>query len=130
MPFEDITLEQLRAATKEQIINVINNRLQNMTKKQIIILILRLVGVEIDTYELEETIDSQDGPNGQILRRYVRKDVLGNILSKLNIDWTYYDNGPVHEITLTDLDPSDNITAKRIIKHFLDGRQPNLIQEQ
>lgn len=128
MPFEDLTLEKLRAATKEQIITAINNKLQAMTKKNIIILVLRLVGVDIDTYELLGLVELDDGPNGQVRRRWTTTDVLGNKLKSLSVDWTYYPAGPVDEITIKWLDAADAVTSTRIIKHFIDGRQPIVLK--
>lgn len=129
MPFEDITIEQLRAATKAQIITVIDNRLQNMTKKQLIILVLRVTGQNIENWTEEIQIQAQDGPSGQTIRQYQTKDALGNIISKRNINWTYYESGPINEIFIDHLDSADILTLRQKIKHFLDGRQPKLSTE-
>ncbi len=122
--FKDLTVDQLRQLTKEQILAAINNRLLNLTKKQLIILTLRITGVDVDTYETTELTKSEDGPNGQITRLFETRDVLGNKLRSQHIHWTYYDEGPVNEITITNLNQIDAITDRRIIKHFLDDRQP------
>lgn len=129
MPFENITLDQLRALTKEQILTAISNRLAQLTKKQLIILILRIAGQDLNTWETTEQTQAQDGPNGQIARLHTTRNALGELIRSQTIDWNYYQTGEVNEITITGRDASDAVTARHIIKHFLDGRQPVLLTE-
>jgi len=43
-----------------------------------------------------------------------------------NVTWTYYENGCVDIITVTDTDENGKVSVNRI-KHYPDGRQPHRI---
>jgi hypothetical protein len=73
---------------------------------------------------------AEDGPNGQVTRVYVSKDALGNKLKSLRVNWEYYLTGEIDTIVLSDLDANDVVTVRRVIRHFLDGRQPTLTTEE
>lgn len=126
MPFEDITLPQLRAATKDQIVTAITTRLQLWTKRQLIIFVLACSNIVIENMELTDLKISQDGPNGQVKKLFEVFDPLGNKLRSSSYDWTYYPNGQVNEIIIKTLDASNILIKTQIIKHYLDGRKPIL----
>ena len=117
MLFPNVTIEQLRAAEQPQILTTLFNRLSALTKKQLIVFLLRVRDIDLETYELTELRESQDGPHGQVTRLYVTTDVLGNKLRSLRIDWTYYSNSPVDTIELVTLDPEDKEISRQTIKH-------------
>ena len=114
------TLEQIRAATKTQIINWITNKLENMTKKKIIMLVMNIVNVgrkpEV-TYR----------PDGQVESRLVvEEDALGAKVGSVLIINSYYPGGEIDEIMISDRDVGDVEIKRLTIKHYLDGRQPTV----
>jgi len=127
MPFEDLTLEQLRAATNDQIITRVVNLLTTLSKKRICEFIWTIKDVSFQPISLSTLTVNHDVPEGQLLRFYEITDILGNKLGSTKIDWTYYPTGEVNTITISELDALDTVISQKTIKHFLDGRQP-LIQ--
>ena len=127
MPFEDLTLEKLRAATKEQIIAKIVGKLTSMTKKRICEFIWGIRGIETDDLRLSNLIQREDGPNGQIARTKETIDVLGKKMGSQKIEWTYYPTGEVDTITTKDLDALDQMISQKTIKHFTTGKQPVIL---
>jgi len=122
MPLADLTLAQLRAATKPQLITAIDNKLANMTKKQIIALIWSVAAPEdIVTTDAPTVVN---GPHGPLSSLQVFRDALGAKTGSRWATWSYYPAGPVDMITLEDLDAADVVTRRRTIKHYADGRQP------
>lgn len=114
------TLEQMRKATKAQIINWITNKLQNMTKKQIIMLLLGIVNV----HRKPEIIYRFDG---QIESRLeVIEDALGDKVGSILIVYSYYPGGEVDEIVISERDVDDAEIKRQVIKHYLDRRQPTI----
>jgi len=125
MNLADVTIEQLRAATKAQILTAISNKLSSLTKLQLCRLILRVGDVDIDTIlTVPDREDGKDGPNGQIWRLRILRDIMGNKLSSQRFEWTYYPVGAVDEITTIQLDAADVEVSRRVDKHFTDGRPP------
>ena len=127
MPFEDLTLEQLRAATKEQIITRINALITAMTKKRICEFIWTIKDIDLSPITLETQIVNHNVPEGQLIRVYETTDILGNKIGSRKIDWTYYPTGEVDTITTTELDPLGQVISTQTIKHFTDGRQPVIL---
>lgn len=123
----DLTLEQLRQATVTQIRTAISNKLANLTKKQLIILILKVADIDVEDMEVPDKEIGEDGVHGQISRLRVIRDILGNKLKSSKIDWSYYPGGEVDIITQSKLDALDAVINVKKIKHFLDGRQPKEI---
>jgi len=117
MLFPNVTIEQLRAAEQPQILTTLFNRLSALTKKQLIVFLVRVLDIDVETYELTELTESKDGPNGQVTRLYVTTDAMGTRLRSLRIDWTYYLNGPVDAIDLVTLDPDEKEISRRTIRH-------------
>jgi hypothetical protein len=115
------TLEQIRAATKTQIINWITNKLENMTKREIIELLL-------DIYSMERNPTVVYGPDGQITSlEAIEEDAEGVKIGSRLITWTYYKTGSeVNEIIVTWMDVEGSITRQYKIKHYRTGRQPVL----
>ena len=124
----DLTFEQLRNATLAQIRTAIQNKLLTLTKKQLIILILKVSDIDIEKHEIQDREEGEDCPHGQLWRLRVIRDVLGNKLRSQRFDWTYYPEGPVDIITQSELNDLDQIISVRKTKHYLDGRQPEVIK--
>lgn len=118
------TIDQLRAATKTQIITAISNYLtNNFTKRQIVIWLLNntdvLANDPVRTYN----------PDGQIASEM---DVDVDAETGLQVDgktvtWTYYPTGEVDEITIQTLDATGTVTQTKTIKHYISvTRQPTV----
>ncbi len=116
--FTDKTLDQVRNLTKEQIIMGITNRLNNLTKRQILELSYKL------TEESNVSSEKYRGDGQPTEKLTVIKDILNNVVRKEKITWTYYPRGEVDEISIIKFDPTDKELSKMVIKHFTDGRQP------
>jgi len=123
----DLTLQDLRAATVLGIRTAITNKINGMTKKQLIILILKVADVDIENFEIEEKTVFVEGPEGEISRLMVSFDALGNKIKSHKIDRIYYPTGEIDTITLTELDALDVVKSVRKIKHYIDGKQPEII---
>ena len=118
------TIAQLRAATKTQIINAISNYLtNNFTKRQIIIWLLNntniLANATISIYEPDGQVRSQTDRNMDI---ETGLQVDGRVVT-----YAYYPTGEVDTITISTRDSANKEIAKKIIKHFIDGRQPEVV---
>jgi len=127
----DLTLEQLRNATLTQIRTAISNKLANLTKRQLIILILKVADVDIENYEIQDRSSEESWPDGQIKERItITRDVLGNVISKEKMTVTYYDTKDRERDTMLffKYDPQDMELSIRGIKHFPDGRQPKAFE--
>ena len=120
--WSNLTLEQLRAATKAQIVTAITNWLNNRTKRQIIALL-------IDMDVVADTPDVTYWPDGQIKRRdEVFRDALGDVTGGRRTNYAYYPTGEIDTITIIDVDADlTTVLGRRTIKHYLDGRQPKEI---
>lgn len=59
----------------------------------------------------------------------VRDVETGALISTKTIAWTYYDNepgAPVDEITIVETDERGAELKRKVIKHYTDGRQPEV----
>jgi hypothetical protein len=120
----DVTLEQLRALTKTQIINKLSTYLtNNMTKRQLILWLMDMDVIDIEpvrTYradgqiESETTITVGTETNAQVNKRVTT--------------WTYYATSDVNVITIKQYDGSDNLLHTKAIKHYTDGKQPTVTE--
>ena len=120
----DVTLAQLRALTKAQIISRLSTWLTNhFTKRQLILWLMDIEVLENDpvrTYradgqiESETTIDVDTETNLQVNKRVVT--------------WTYYATGEVDVITIKQYDSNDALIRTKAIKHYKDGRQPTVTE--
>ena len=120
----DVTLAQLRALTKAQIISRLSTWLTNhFTKRQLILWLMDIEVLENDpvrTYradgqiESETTIDVDTETNLQVNKRVVT--------------WTYYATGEVDVITIKQYDSNDALIRTKAIKHYTDGRQPTVTE--
>jgi queuine/archaeosine tRNA-ribosyltransferase len=120
----DVTLEQLRAYTKTQIISKLSTWLKNnFTKRQLILWLM-----EIDVMQLEpERIYQVDGQIASEIS--VTVDTETNLqVSKREVTWTYYATGEVNVITIKQYDANNVLLHAKAIKHYKDGRQPTVTE--
>lgn len=117
------TIDQIRAATKAQIITTIANYLtNNFTKRQILVWLFNNVtivpAVPVRTFNSD----------GQIASELDIDDDLetGTQTGGRQTNWTYYPTGEVDTITVKTLDAANNVIAIQVIKHYTDGRQPTV----
>ena len=117
----NLTLAQLRAATSAQIVTAITNKLNTLTKRQLIEFLLDVVDFPdnpVCTYRADGQIASET---------VIARDALGAKTGTRVITWTYFDKlprTPVSVITVRELNTADAETSKRSIQHFADGSQP------
>jgi len=108
----DYTLQQLKDADVTVIRTKFKQKLDLMTKKQLIILYLRGDDLDIENMEIQDREEGEDEPNGQIYRIRTVRDALGNFVRRERFDWTYHPGlegkRPVHLITRTLLDENGN----------------------
>jgi len=127
----DYTLQQLKDADVTVIRTKFKQKLDLMTKKQLIILYLKGNDTDIENMEIQDRPSEQDWPDGQIKERMVvTRDVLGNVISKEKMTVTYYDTKDRERDTMLFFryDPQDKELSVRGIKHFPDGRQPRAFE--
>ena len=120
----DVTLAQLRALTKAQIINRLSTWLTNhFTKRQ---LILWLMDIEVMDDEPVRTYRA----DGQITSEVVitRDTETNSQVNKRIVTWTYYATGEVDTITIKVYDGSNVLLRTKAIKHYTDGRQPTVTE--
>jgi hypothetical protein len=109
----NIPIDDLQKQTVEQIKTAVT---AGMTKRDLLIManggMNKIFTVPVRTYRKDGQIESQSE---------VIKDVETNalILTK-TITWTYYKTGEVDKITINE---NGNI---KVIKHYTDGRQPEV----
>lgn len=127
MIFQDLTLEQLRAATKEQIVTKIADKLTSLTKKRICEFIWTIKDFSFTDITFSTKTVNHNVPEGQLLRIHETTDILGTKLGSTKTEWAYYPTGEVDTITISELDALDQVISQKTIKHFTDGRQPVLV---
>jgi len=117
----DLTLEQMRASTKNQIISSIDSYLTaNFTKRQLIQMLR-----ERDT-EWDDPVCTY-GPDGILTQNEIERDVeTGAQVSRKYIVWDYYNSGEVNTIITEFYDENDVLKRRKKIKHYKDGRQPEI----
>jgi len=109
----DLTIQDLRAATLPQIKTAVTDKINAMTKKQLITLILKVAGDDIENFEIEEN--------------RVVYDALGNKIRSWSVDYIYYPTGEIDLIILKKFDALDVLVGEKKIKHYLDGKQPHFL---
>lgn len=116
----DLTIVQMRASSKAQIIASIRDYLTaNMTKHQLIVMLRDRETVwddAVDTYYPDGQIESRN----EIERD---EDTLLQVSRRLTT-WTYYNTGEVNVILIQTFDADDALKKTKRIKHYRDGRQP------
>ena len=78
------------------------------------------------TTERTMTRDDKTGDNGVLTE--VCRDLLTNaVVSRRVTRWTYFPTGEIDEIAVTEFDAQGKETKRPTIKHYRDGRQPELV---
>lgn len=119
------TVDQMKAATKAQIITAIGNKLGNLTKEQLIRFVLKNCSVDVDEKILISDPSIRTGEKrGPIYSLDVQRDILGNKVSSVRVNHVYYpkqaDNTePVDTITIEELNSVDVVTKTTVLKHSL-----------
>ena len=127
----DYTLPQLKDADVTVIRTKFKQKLDLMTKKQLIILYLKGNDIDIENLEIQDRPSEEYWPDGQIKERInVTRDVLGNMISKEKMTVTYYDMKDRERdiMIFTRYDSQDKELSVRKLKHYPDGRQPEWIE--
>ena len=120
----DVTLAQLRALTKAQIISRLSTWLTNhFTKRQLILWLMDIEVLDngpVRTYRADGQIESET---------IVTVDTETNAqVNKRETTWTYYATGEVNVITIKVYDGANNLLRTKSIKHYTDGRQPTVTE--
>ena len=120
MKLSNLTIQEMRASTKAEIITSIKNYLQDNFTRRDLIRMLR----DRDT-EWDEPIRTYR-PDGQIESQIeVERDDDTQIqVSRRVTTWTYYNTGEVNVIKIEIYDENDVLKKTKRIKHYRDGRQP------
>lgn len=91
----DLNLEELRRATLTQIKTSIKNKIDSMTKKQLIILILGVRNIDdVENLIFTKRVELKEDARGQLLEIDVTEDVLGNKVKTTKREYSYYGNDP------------------------------------
>ncbi len=124
--FSDLTLQELRGYTVTQIRTALKNKIDAASKAQLIRFILSRVDVDAAVPCYDPPVKTLDAVGNLLSAILVKRDVLGNKLGTEKDERTYYATGELDTRTLTTLDASDAVIATKVIKHFTDGRQPEV----
>ena len=112
------TLEQLRTMPLAQLKA---DYVRDMTKRDLLVLAnggSELIYDPVCTYRRDGQIASQS--------ETVRDVETGVIIATKTIAWTYYKTGEVDTITVAETNADGKETGRKAIKHYTDGRQPEL----
>ena len=67
----------------------------------------------------------EDGEN--VLLEETTKDAYGKVVGSRVVAWTYYKTGEVNEIGVVQMDALGKAVETYNVKHYLDGRQPEML---
>ncbi len=122
----NLTLAQLRAATKAQILTAIGNYLSTLSKRQLIALLWdvaedgRIDDDRITTWRSSGQLDAYLD---------VHRDVLGNKTGTTAGKDTYNPDGTADTIVVVEYDADNLPVRRRTIKYRYDGQQPDVTVE-
>lgn len=111
------TLTELREMNLDQVMSAQAQALAGKSKEW-------RIEFELQQTEFADPTTGEDSPNGQVWRQTVIRRAEGKIIRRETAKWTYYPTGEVDIITISELDPQDQIVSQKKIKHFTNGRQP------
>ncbi|MDO8704074.1 MAG: hypothetical protein Q7J84_03930 [Sulfuricaulis sp.] len=112
-----LTLAQLRSFTAVQIATALKNRIDGLTKRQLINLVLAIQDYQTETEAtLSDAPSVTTNPDGQVASQVeVTRDVLGAKSGTRRTDWSYYaplpgrEQGCVDVIRVRTYDASDKV---------------------
>src|SRR3972149_9475976 len=110
-----LTIQQLRAATVTEIRTAMKARLDQLTKRQLIRLDLWVASWDQDALVTlpDQTRDTYHPARQIASRTEGPRDVLGVKTGSRRVEWTYYANGCVQDILITEFDPADTVTSRK-----------------
>lgn len=106
-----LTLAELRAASKADIITSVGSWLNVRTKAQIIELLM-------DSTEFADKPTVTHGEHGILTRDQTVRDALGDMLRVEHTEHAYYDTGEIDEITTVVENIGGDVIEDRLIKHY------------
>lgn len=120
----DVTLEQLRALSKTQIINKLSTWLtNNFTKRQLILWLMDIEVMETPAVRTYRTDGQVEYESVTMVDTEMNKHV-----SRRETTWLYYPTGEVDTITIKHYDSSDALIRTKAIKHYTNGKQPTVTE--
>jgi hypothetical protein len=118
----DLTIQQMRSATKAQIITSIGNFLQaNFTRRDLI----RLLRDRDTTWDVPVYTYNPTGQPVSCLELERDDDTQAQI-RKILTSWAYYPSGEIDTITIQNYSANNALTSQKVIKHYKDGKQPEV----
>jgi len=133
--FGDFTIDQLKnillPLDKTQLLTLYNNKLSNLTRRELLVLALKILDVDMSLWEEMKRIVNTGDARGQLLEVDEVRDILGNKIKSTKREYSYYGDDPKSPrdtITITEMDNLDQVVNVRKIKHYPDGRQPEWIE--
>lgn len=129
----DYTPKQIKDADVTVIRTKFKAKIDAMTKKQLIILYLKGNDMDIENMEIQDRETGEGDSRGPLWQLRVIRDVLGNKLRSTRFDYTYYPTQPDGKhprdvITIKEMDANDVVISTKKLKHYPDGRQPEVIK--
>ena len=113
------TLEQLQIMPLAQLKA---DYVRDMTKRDLLVLANSgselIYDIPVCTYRRDGQIESQSETTHDV--------ETGAVISTKTIAWTYYKTGEVDTITVVETNADGKETGRIVIKHFTDGRQPEI----
>ena len=128
----DYTLQQIKDADVTVIRTKFKQKIDLMTKKQLIILYLKGNDMDIENYEIQDREEGEGDSRGPLWQLRVTRGILGNKLRSTRFNHTYYPSQPDgteprDTITIKEMDANDVVISVKKIKHYPDGTQPEWI---
>jgi len=129
----DYTPQQIKDADVTVIRTKFKQKIDLMTKKQLIILYFKGNDLDIENFEIQDREEGEGDSRGQLWQLKVVRDVLGNKLRSTRLDHTYYPpqpdgTQPRDTMIFTEMDADDKVISVKKLKHYPDGEQPKWIE--
>lgn len=96
------------------------DQLNAMTKADLI------AGILQDVRKSSSSL-THDAKGNVILQQETITDAYDTLLGTVTMEPTYYEGGEVDLITITQKDAEGKVTGGHRIKHYVDGREPELL---
>lgn len=129
----DYTPQQIINADVTVIRTKFKAKIDAMNKKQLTIFYLKGNDMDIENLEIQDREEGEGDSRGPLWQLRVVRDILGNKLRSTRFDYTYYPpqldgTQPRDTITITEMDKNDNMISIKKLKHYTDGKQPEVIE--
>ena len=116
-----LTRAQIIALNQGQLRAAINQVINGWTKREMVLFLLDSDRI-VDTPIITRRVDGQVETYVEV-ERDMETDVR---IGGRRLTYTYYPTGEVDTIVISQRDAADKEKSKRTIKHFKDGRQPEV----